>query len=112
MKKTLLSIGLAIILIVSMLLLTGCGKESKKDDKNALIGSWEHSGYVYTFKEDKTGSYKAFGNEMNFTYEDDGSKVTILYKGNTVPGTYDYRIDGKKLIIKDSFDNDVVYEKK
>jgi hypothetical protein len=49
---------------------------------------------------------------MNFTYDDDGSKVKILYKGNTIPGTYEYRIDGKKLIIKDSFGSDVVYQKK
>lgn len=112
MRKVLISIVLALILIVSVLLLTGCGKDATKEDKNSLIGSWEHSGYVYTFNEDKTGSYKAFGSEMNFTYEDDGSTVTILYKGNTVPGTYEYKIDGKKLIIKDSFDNDVVYEKK
>ena len=111
MKKIILSIVLAVVFIASILVLTGCGK-AKDSDKAPIIGSWEHSGYVYTFNEDKTGNYEAFGSKMNFTYEDDGSKVTILYKGNTVPGTYEYKIDGEKLIIKDSFGDDVVYKKK
>jgi uncharacterized lipoprotein YehR (DUF1307 family) len=112
MKKALLSILLAVTLIASMFMLAGCGKDEEKRNQNPLVGSWEHSGYIYTFKDDNTGSYTAFGNEMNFTYDDDGSKVKILYKGNTIPGTYEYRIDGKKLIIKDSFGSDVVYQKK
>ena len=49
---------------------------------------------------------------MEFTYEDNGEQVEILYTGNTVAGKYKYRIEGKKLIIKDSFDNDVEYTKK
>ena len=49
---------------------------------------------------------------MKFTYEDDGKKVKILYNGNTIPGTYEYRIDGNKLIIKDSFGNDLEYTRK
>lgn len=111
MKKIVLSIALAVVLLASMFILTGCGK-SKDSDKAPIIGSWDHSGYVYTFNEDKTGTYELYGSKMNFTYEDDGNKITILYNGNTVPGTYEYRIDGNKLIIKDSFGKDVVYTKK
>ena len=49
---------------------------------------------------------------MEFTYKDKGEEVEILYKGNTMANTFKYRIEGKKLIIKDSFDNDVEYTKK
>jgi len=113
MKKALLSAGLALILMFSVLLLSGCGKnEDSKKQSNTIIGSWEHSGYVYKFNEDKTGSYTAYGSEMKFTYEDDGKQVKVLYNGNTIPGTYEYRIDGNKLIIKDSFGNDLEYVKK
>lgn len=113
MKKVLLSILLACVLFASVFALAGCGnKNSDKSDKAPIIGSWNHSGYVYTFNEDKTGSYEAFGRIMEFTYEDDGNQVRILYKGNTVPGTYEYKVDGDKLIIKDSFGSDVIYKKK
>ena len=49
---------------------------------------------------------------MEFTYKDDGKKVSILYKGNTSPLELEYKIEGKKLIIKDSFGSDVEYERK
>lgn len=112
MKKVILSILLAVVMLVSIFTLAGCGKDSNKSNKAPIIGSWEHSGYVYTFNEDKTGKYEAFGRFMEFTYEDDGDQVRILYYGNTVPGTYEYRIDGDKLIIKDSFGDDVIYKRK
>ena len=113
MKKTLLSVWLALILMFSVLLLSGCWKnEDSKKQSNTIIGSWEHSGYIYKFNEDKTGSYTAYGSEMKFTYEDDGKKVKILYNGNTIPGTYEYRIDGNKLIINDSLGNDLEYTRK
>ena len=113
MKTIIVPIGLILMLVVSIFALSGCNKKQKNNENtNPLVGSWDHSGYIYTFNDDKTGSYTAFGNVMNFTYEDDGSKVKILYNGNTVPGTYEYKIDGNKLIIKDSFGSDVIYEKK
>lgn len=112
MKKILIVTSIAILLIASIFALSGCSKKNKNESKNPIVGSWEYSGYIYTFNDDNTGSYTAFGNIMNFTYEDDGSKVKILYKGNTVPGTYEYKINDKKLIIKDSFGNDIIYEKK
>ncbi len=113
MKRALLSTGFILTLMFSILLLSGCGKnEDSRKQSNKIIGSWKHSGYVYTFNEDKTGSYTAYGSEMKFTYEDDGKKVKILYNGNTIPGTYEYRIEGDKLIIKDSFGNDLEYIKK
>ena len=49
---------------------------------------------------------------MEFTYKDNGKAVEILYTGNTDASTYEYKIDGDMLIIKDSLGNDVKYKKK
>ena len=112
MKKYIKNILLIVVLLVGVISITGCKKENKKEENPTIIGSWEHGSYIYTFNKDKTGNYEAYGNKMEFTYEDDGKKVTILYTGNTTPSSYEYHIEGKKLIIKDSFDNDVEYIKK
>ena len=107
MKKT-LALIIALFVLGGVFMVTGC----EKKDSNSIVGSWDHSGFVYTFNKDKTGSYDALGNKMNFTYEDDGKKVSILYTGNTAASSYEYKIEGKKLIIKDSFGNDVEYTRK
>lgn len=107
MKKIFKSLFISLIVFAGVLSLTGCGKDEK-----TLVGSWKHGSYVYTFKEDKTGTYNAGGTEMEFTYKDDGKKVSILYKGNTSPLELEYKIEGKKLTIKDSFGSDVEYERK
>ena len=103
MKK----IILVLLAIVGILTLTGCGKKT-----NSIIGSWAHGDYTYTFNKDKTGNYATGDNKMEFTYEDDGKKVSILYTNNTTASTYEYKIEGNKLIIKDSFNQDVEYTKK
>jgi len=101
MKKSLLAIGLVVMLISCLFVLAGCGK---KEESKGLVGSWEYTsgGYVYTFNADKTGNYAYGESKKEFTYEDDGSKVSILYTGNTEPLELEYRIEGDKLIIKDS----------
>ena len=113
MKKTLLAIGLVALLIVCIFMLAGCNKEGAQKTKG-IIGSWEYvsGGYTYTFNEDKTGSYVYGENKMEFTYENDESKVSMLYAGNTAPLELEYRIEGNKLIIKDSLGSDVEYIKK
>lgn len=109
MKKKLLFVVFAFIALVT---LAGCG--SSKEDSKSLIGSWKHetSDYTYKFNDDKTGSYSYGNTEMKFTYEDKGDKVSILYDGNNVASTFEYKIEGKKLLIKDSFGSDVVYIRK
>ncbi len=108
MKKVLLTAGIIVILSILLIALTGCGESEAK----GLVGSWAYktsSGYIYKFNSDKTGSYTAYGSERTFTYEDSGTQVTILYDGDTDGSTFDYRIEDKTLIIKDSFGNDVEY---
>ncbi len=107
MKKIVKSIFVVSVVLCLVVVLSGCGKSSK-----GIVGSWAHDSYVYTFNSDKTGNYDISGSKMEFTYEDDGKKVSILFKGNTVASDFEYRIDGNKLIIKDSFGNDVEYIKK
>ena len=106
MKKRLLFAAVILFLAIA---LVGCGK---KEEKSPLIGSWDYSGFVYKFNDDKTGSYTAGGTEMPFTYEDDGEKIKILYEGNTEASTYEYKVDGNRLTIHDSFNNEVIYYRK
>lgn len=119
MKNTRKVANIIFVLLVAVatIVLTGCGNSSKKEKESTIIGSWEYasspsSAYRYTFNSDKTGSYSVYGTEKNFTYEDDGKKVSIMYEKNTVPSEYEYKLDGDKLIIKDSFGNDVEYKRK
>ena len=107
MKKTVLAIGIILVLVASVFILTGCEKKAE-----GLVGKWGYSSFVYTFNEDGTGNYDAAGTIMNFTYEDKGSSVSILYSGNTSPLELNYRIEGNKLIVTDSFGEDVEYIKK
>ena len=107
MKKTLLTLGIVLVLVLSVFILTGCEKKAE-----GLVGKWAYSSFVYTFNEDKTGTYDAAGTLMKFTYEDKGTSVSILYEGNTAPLELNYRIEGNKLIVTDSFGSDVEYIRK
>ena len=105
MKKRLF---LSLFAVFAVVVLVGC--ESKK----GLVGKWEYDGggYVYTFNSDGTGSYSYGSASMDFTYEDKGTEVSILYTGNTMASSYQYKIEDNVLIIKDSIGNDVKYKRK
>ena len=107
MKKIVLIIGIILVVVVATIVFVKVGNK-----KEGLVGKWEYSSFVYTFNKDKTGTYDSLGTEMEFTYEDDGSTVSILYNGNTSPLELKYTIEGDKLIITDSFGTDVEYTKK
>ena len=96
------SVLLVAFVLVALFTLTACGKKT-------LVGSWTYgNSFTYTFNEDGTGEYSG----MKFTYTTEGDKLSILYDGNTAAFETTYKIEGNKLTIKDSFNNDVVYEKK
>ena len=111
MKKTILAIGVILVLTILLFVLTGCGKS-----KNKIVGSWKYNGgsieAVYKFNEDNTGSYSYSGTKREFKYEDSGTEVKIIYDSDTEGSTYNYRIEGDKLIISDSFGSEVEYVKK
>lgn len=107
MKKIFKKLFVLTILAVGIISTTACNKSQ------TIVGKWEHSsGYIYNFKDNKTGIYSYGSNEMKFTYKDDGKKLSILFDGNTIASEYEYRIENNKLIIKDSFGKDVEYIKK
>ena len=115
MKKSIV----LLLMIITLFSFTACDKttqhntnKNKTVTKDQIVGSWEHSGYVYTFNKDMTCSYSYGESIMNCNYENNGKKVSILYDGNTVASEYEYTISGDKLTIKDSFGDNVVYIKK
>ena len=110
MKNFFKTLLVVFVVVISVFAFTGC--KDKKASRKSIIGSWADGSYTYTFNEDGTGNYAYDGTKMEFTYEDNGKEVTILYNGNTISTTYAYRIEGKKFIIKDSFGNDIEYIKK
>lgn len=115
MKRLLKATLIIALMLGALFTFSACGKKSS----NSIVGNWEYEGskysslkYVYTFNEDGTGKYDAAGVTMEFTYElKDGNKIAILYKGNTDPFETEYSIDGDKLNIKDSSNNDTIYNR-
>ena len=103
MKKSLL----AILLVVLCVTVVGCGK------KDPIVGKWAYGSgesFMYTFNSDGTCHYTA--NNKDCTYKVDGDKLSITYNGDTSSFDTTFKIEDNKLIIKDSFGSDVVYEKK
>lgn len=111
MKKIVPALLVAVML---MGLLAACGEDKKKDEPISIVGTWEYGsvGAAYVFNADGTGAYEFAGNEMNFTYTDDGSKLTISYEGMDLPNEFSYTIEGKTLHIEDSFGEIVDYTRK
>lgn len=107
MKKVKLLFPMLLV-IVAVVFLAGCGKE-KQTEEVGLVGEWKYESYVYTFNEDGTGQYDIGGNIMKFTYEDEGTKVSILFEGNTSPMELEYEISDNQLIVTDSTGSEVVY---
>ncbi len=103
MKKYFLGLTLILLLIIT----TGC--------KKSIVGKWKaidsNKNFYYIFNKDKTCSYEMTIARLDCTYEEDESKLTILYKGNDKPTTYEYRYDGNTLIIKDDKGKDNKFTK-
>ena len=103
-KRVASIIAIAAIMVVSLIILTGCGGEK------TIVGDWEYKnggGYTYHFNADGTGTYMG---TMEFTYTESNGKVTITYKGmdNSLEGTW----EGDVLNVKDSFGSDTIYNRK
>ncbi len=88
-------------------------KSQASADKE-LVGSWEYEsgGFTYIFNADGTGTYDVAGQKMKFTYEADGSTLSILYDGNTAPMKLEYELSGDTLNVKDSTGSDTIYKRK
>lgn len=86
---------------------------SKAEEAVSIVGTWKESSYgaSYTFGQDGKGAYNFGGTDMEFTYTDDGSKITIQYTNATEPNVFPYSIKGNELHIEDSFGAIVIYVK-
>ena len=113
MKKNIL---IALILISTILILTGC-KNNNIDSK--LIGTWEcdYEGLnsKYVFNEDKTGSQTLTVEENSstnkYTYETKENKILITYENDTDVFELGYRFDNNDLGLKDTFDEEFSCQK-
>lgn len=98
---------LSILLFLLLFLTVGCKKN--------IIGKWEaietNNKYFYIFNDDKTCSYEMTVARLDCTYEDDGEKLSILYKGKEKANIYQYRFEGDTLIIKDDTGKDNKFSK-
>ena len=114
MKKSFIGIAIAMGLLV--IALVGCGKNEDNGAKG-IVGVWKndtaYAGYefVYTFNEDGTGNYNSAGTDMPFTYKTSGDDLSILYDGNTVSFDTKYEIKGNVLNVKDSNNQDTLYDR-
>ena len=85
---------------------------------NSIVGQWEYTveeaeaTFVYTFNEDGTGNYDMAGTVKAFTYTIEGNTLSILYEGDTEPFELPFVVTDTTLTVKDSNDEDVVYNKK
>lgn len=81
-------------------------------NKNPLVGTWCYDSWCYTFNEDKTGKYEVAGYGTGLTYEYDNEKIEVTFEGSDTSSSLPYTIKDNDLIVKDYFDNEVVYTKK
>ena len=111
----------ALVMVIGMLVVLGaCGGGNSAQNGNSdtasndpvavLVGEWEYDGglYSYVFSADGTGEYAG----MAFTYEADGSVLSITYEGMDMATELEYSVDGKVLNVVDSFGDDTIYNKK
>ena len=108
--KIIIAVVATLVVVAGIITAIIINNANKKDP---LIGSWANGSYVYTFNEDKTCSYGISGaGAMECTYEINGDKISILYKGNTAAFETTYSINGNELNVLDSFGNDTIYTRK
>ena len=88
--------------------------EAASDPAALIVGEWEHEGgaYAYKFEADGSGTYNYGETVMKFSFEADGSSLSISYEGAETPTVLEYSLDGSVLNIKDSFGSDTIYNKK
>ena len=111
-------IAIALILALACSILAACGgSRSKSGDSGSdtIVGTWGSEdfdgAFVFTFNEDGTGNYDAAGTDMPFTYTAEGGKLSIIYEGDTESFDTTYTLSGDKFTMKDSFDEEVVYNR-
>lgn len=102
-KRFLIIIPIMLLLLLLFILLLNTGS------KKSIVGKWKsvdkENEYFFYFNDDKTCSYEMKVARLGCTYEDDGKKITILYKGTDQSRTYEYHFEEEYLIISDDSNN-------
>lgn len=116
MKKIIISTMAVVIMALTFVSCGNSGNNGSSKDKG-IVGSWYYNDNTfYTFNEDGTGSYTAFGTPFgNFTYTEGNGKLTLKYEGNTEPTVFNYKIEGKTLTIlagEGNLGSDTEYKRK
>lgn len=98
-----------LVLMLAMLLLVGCSS------KGAVVGKWQdQSGQTMTFLNDGTVTTGGLLNVTGKYSFPDNSHIKIELEGLwslAGPQVYEFRIDGGKLVLKDSFKNENILTK-
>ena len=114
MRKSLISIVLVLIALLAISLV-GCSKNDNNEKE--IVGYWKNDttlpGYefIYTFNEDGTGNYNSAGTDMPFKYVISGKNISFFYDGVDVPFDTEFEINGNVLNVKDSNNEDVLYNR-
>ena len=104
MKKVIFSMMAVVIMALTFVSCDNAGNNGGNkggDKEQGLVGSWYYNDNTfYTFNEDGTGSYTAFGNLFgNFTYTENDGKLILTYEGFTEPTEFNIKVEGKTLTI-------------
>ena len=116
MKKAIFSM-IAVVMMAFAFVSCGNSGNNGGDKAKGIVGSWYYNDNTfYTFNEDGTGSYTAFGNLFgNFTYTESDGKLNLTYEGSTVPTVLNYKVEGKTLTIlagESNIGSDTEYKRK
>lgn len=106
------------VFVLGILIFTLTGCFNKVDSK--IVGTWEYNengmSAIYVLKDDGTGSYDitvADGNSFQkLTYETKDGKLFIIFEGDKDVFELPYKIRDNSLVITDSLNQEVVYNKK
>ena len=100
--------GILLSLIICFLCI-GCDKQ----DQNSIVGTWTHENKItYTFNKDYTCLYQTETIKTKCKYEINGKKLSVFYSAKMERLDTTYRIENNQLIIKNIFEEDVIYTKK
>ena len=111
MKRLTKAIIAILIILATVLTVTGCGKKNEeKKETNPLVGTWvdEQGTYTYEYKSDGT----AIMNGKEASYSVDGETLTIKYSDNTKLFKYKYTVTNTSLTLENEEGTKYVYVKK
>ena len=95
----------AVLLILALLMLSGCRAKSSADE-NSIVGTWKDSYGLTEYKFEDGGKMKLEAlslGSFSGTYQIDGDKISIQYRValSNVQDSYTMKLEGNKLYLND-----------